>query len=293
MADTRKTRLSEAEIATYREEGLVVPDYRLPDDVLERMRAEVDDLISRHPDVRPELLSGPHNPWGQSAKIVGSWNWLEFCRHPEILDMVEQLIGPDIVLWGSQLFCKPAGHGMAVPWHQDGQYWPIEPLATATVRIAIEDSLPENGCMRYIPGSHRSHDLVEHELLERSDVAIRQQVTNLDESQAKDDVLYAGQISIHDVYLVHGSAQNRSAMRRSRLRHPLHARELALRSRPGVSRERVRGEALAADELHPPAAVAGARHRPRGQRPADRTRCAAHVMRSPYRLQPSKPGDKS
>ncbi len=227
MADTRKTRLSEAEIATYREEGLVVPDYRLPDDVLERMRAEVDDLISRHPDVRPELLSGPHNPWGQSAKIVGSWNWLEFCRHPEILDMVEQLIGPDIVLWGSQLFCKPAGHGMAVPWHQDGQYWPIEPLATATVRIAIEDSLPENGCMRYIPGSHRSHDLVEHELLERSDVAIRQQVTNLDESRAKDDVLYAGQISIHDVYLVHGSAQNRSAMRRS---------DYAIRYMPASSR---------------------------------------------------------
>ena len=139
MTKPRKTRLSDAEIASFRDEGLVIPDYRIPDEMLSRMRAEVDDLIARHPDVRPELLSGPHNPWGQSAKLVGSWTWLEFCRFHEIVDMVEQLIGPDVILWGSQLFCKPASHGMAVPWHQDGQYWPLDPLATVTVRIAIEE----------------------------------------------------------------------------------------------------------------------------------------------------------
>jgi len=223
----RKTRLSDAEIARYHDEGLVIPDYRIPDDMLARMRAEVDDLIARHPDVRPEMLSGAHNPWGQSAKIVGSWAWLEFCRFPEIVDMVEQLIGPDIVLWGSQLFCKPAGHGMAVPWHQDGQYWPIEPLATVTVRIAIEDSLPENGCMRYLPGSHKDRSVVAHEIVESADVAIKQQVADIDESKAKDDVLHAGQISLHDVYLVHGSAENRSAKRRS---------DYAIRYMPATSR---------------------------------------------------------
>jgi hypothetical protein len=223
----RKTRLSDAEIARFHEEGLVIPDYRLPDDMLRRMQAEVDDLIARHPDVRPEMLSGAHNPWGQSAKIVGSWAWLDFCRFGEIVDMVEQLIGPDIILWGSQLFCKPAGHGMAVPWHQDGQYWPIEPLATVTVRIAIEDSLPENGCMRYIPGSHKSRDVVAHEIVDAPNLAIKQQVAALDETLAKDDVLRAGQISIHDVYLVHGSAENRSAKRRS---------DYAIRYMPASSR---------------------------------------------------------
>lgn len=223
----RRTRLSDAEIARFHEEGLVIPDYRIPDDLLARMKAEVDDLVARHPDVRPEMLSGAHNPWGQSAKIVGSWAWLEFCRFPEIVDMVEQLIGPDIILWGSQLFCKPAGHGLAVPWHQDGQYWPIDPLATVTVRIAIEDSLPENGCMRYIPGSHKSRDVVAHEYVDGPDVAIRQQVADLDESQAKDDVLQAGQISIHDVYLVHGSSENRSNKRRS---------DYAIRYMPASSR---------------------------------------------------------
>jgi len=223
----RKTRLSAAEIDLFHEEGLVVPDYQIPDEMLGRMRLEVDDLIARHPDVRPELLSGPHNPWGQSAKIMGSWTWLEFCRFPEIVDMVEQLVGPDIILWGSQLFCKPASHGMAVPWHQDGQYWPIDPLATVTVRVAIEDSLPENGCMRYLPGSHKSRDVYAHEIVQASNVALKQQISDIDESLAKDDVLYAGQISIHDVYLVHGSGENHSDKRRS---------DYAIRYMPASSR---------------------------------------------------------
>ncbi|MGE0313166.1 MAG: phytanoyl-CoA dioxygenase family protein [Lautropia sp.] len=227
MTAGRKTRLDDAEIETYRRDGLVVPDYRLPEDMLERMRAEVADLLRRHPDVRPEQLSGPHNPWGQSASVVGSDAWLDFCRHPEVLDMVEQLIGPDIVLWGSHLFCKPAGEGLAVPWHQDGQYWPIDPLATVTVRIAIDDSLVENGCMRYIPGSHRTRTLVHHEVVERDDLAIRQRAQGIDEGLAKDDVLRAGQISLHDVYLLHGSAENRSTSRRA---------DYAIRYMPATSR---------------------------------------------------------
>ncbi|MBI1310138.1 hypothetical protein GC176_02435 [bacterium] len=56
-------------------------------------------------------------------------------RDEEILDIVEQLIGTDIVLWGCQAFCKPPGDWMEVPWHQDGNYWPIRPLATCTLWI--------------------------------------------------------------------------------------------------------------------------------------------------------------
>src|SRR3990172_202577 len=127
QAAIRKTRLSDAEIARFHEEGLVIPDYRLPDQMLARMRAEVDDLIARHPDIRPEMLSGAHNPWGQSAKVVGSWAWLEFCRFREIVDMAEQLIGPDIILWGSQLFCKPARHGLAHPGPPRGHSRAVSP----------------------------------------------------------------------------------------------------------------------------------------------------------------------
>lgn len=226
--DTTRTRgLTDAEVATYRDEGLVIPDWRIPDDWLARLRDEVDRLIARNPGVRPEQLSGAHNPWGQSARLVGSEVFLEFCRLPAILDMVERLIGPDIVLWGSQLFCKPAGDGMPVPWHQDGQYWPIDPLATVTVRVAIDDSLPENGCMRYLPGSHLARELVRHEYVTERHVALRQQLPEIDERLARDDVLRAGQVSLHDVYLVHGSAANRSARRRA---------DYAIRYMPATSR---------------------------------------------------------
>jgi hypothetical protein len=214
-ATTRKTRLSAEELARYQDDGLIVPDYRLPSALLATLQAEVDRLIARNPGVRPEHLSGAHNPWGQSARLVGSEAFLDLCRFPEILDMVEQVIGPDIVLWGSQLFCKPAGHGLAVPWHQDGQYWPLDPLATVTVRVAIEDSTPENGCMRYIPGSHKRRVLERHEITTAANMALKQQLPEIDEGQGRDVVLQAGQISIHDVYMVHGSAENRSNKRRS------------------------------------------------------------------------------
>lgn len=227
MQETRKTRLSAQEIDRFREEGLVVPDYRIPAYLLSKMQGGVDKLIALNPEIRPEQLSGAHNPWGQNANMVGTQTFLDFCLYPEIIDMVEQLIGPDIILWGSMLFCKPAGTGRAVPWHQDGQYWPLDPLATVTVRLAIEDSIVDNGCMRYIPGSHKSKVLEHHEPVAGTEAVLGQELRTIDESKAKDDILLAGQISIHDVYLIHGSNENRSDKRRS---------DYAIRYMPATSR---------------------------------------------------------
>ena len=120
MDESRKVQMTAAEVARFHEEGLVVPDYRIPQPLLDRMRAEVDTLIERNPGVRPEQLSGAHNPWGQSSRLMGTQTFLDFCMFPEILDLVEQLIGPDIVLWGSMLLCKPAGVGRAVPGIRTG-----------------------------------------------------------------------------------------------------------------------------------------------------------------------------
>jgi hypothetical protein len=215
MTTTTHVRLTEAELETYRKEGLVIPDYRLPEETLGKLREAVDKLIRDHPDVPPEALSGPHNPWGQSAKMIGNVDFLEFCHHPHILDMVEQLIGPDIILWGSQLFAKPPAVGKGVPWHQDGQYWPIEPLETITVRVSIDGSDLDNGCMQYIPGSHKSRKLEHHEVEQRDDMALGQKLADLDTASAKDVILAPGQISLHDVYTVHGSAHNRGKRRRA------------------------------------------------------------------------------
>ncbi len=207
--------LNDDEVATYHEEGLVVANYTLPQALLENLQEAADKLICDHPDIRPELLSGPHNPWGQSAQLMGNVDFLEFCHHPDLIDMIEQLIGPDIILWGSMLFAKPAGDGKAVPWHQDGRYWPIDPLETVTVRVSIDGSDSQNGCMEYIPGSHKTRTLKLHEVDIRDDMALGQRMAEVDASQAKNCILKPGGVSLHDVYTVHGSAHNRSSKRRA------------------------------------------------------------------------------
>ncbi len=176
--------LTESEVAQYREAGYVVPQFRLPADRVARLREALERVIAANPDRRPEQLVSVHicgrepgepNPEG----VVGDEEFMAVCRDEAILGIVEQLIGPDIVLWGCQAFCKPPGDGMEVPWHQDGNYWPIRPLATCTLWVAIDDSLMENGCLRVIPGSHRSKSLTPHSREDRNDVVLNQQAVGV------------------------------------------------------------------------------------------------------------------
>jgi hypothetical protein len=204
------------ELATYRRDGLLVPDYRLPDAQLQRLREALDRLIADNPGVRPEQLISAHVARGGGERVKGNAAFLDFAHDDAILDRVQSIIGRDIVLWGCQVFCKPAGDGMEVPWHQDGRYWPIRPLATCTVWVALDASTRENGCMRYIPGSH-SGQIYRHRRDERADLALDLVLEDgeVDRSAARDVVLGAGQMSMHDVFLVHGSEPNRSTRRRA------------------------------------------------------------------------------
>ena len=79
--------------------------------------------------------------------------------YPEIISEVKQLIGDDIILWGSSLFCKKEKNGKETPWHQDGEYWPIKPLESVTVWLSIDEVTEENGPLQYIPGSHLDRKL--------------------------------------------------------------------------------------------------------------------------------------
>jgi|TARA_B100001123_G_C15168505_1_gene970393 hypothetical protein len=198
--------LSIAEIAKYNEDGYVIPKFRLSQETLEAIRRNYDQLLSQHPefvDYCPSLLAY-------------DLSFLNYARTPEILDMAEQLIGPDIALWNSSFFAKPAEKGRATPWHQDGEYWPIRPLATCTVWIAIDDSTPDNGCLRVIKGSHKNKDLRQHNTNPDPNLTLNQELplTEYDEERAEDIVLEAGQMSLHDVFIVHGSAANTSGKSR-------------------------------------------------------------------------------
>lgn len=194
--------LSDTEVTHYHDKGYVFPNFRLPDDTLDAIRDDHTRLLKHHPEFRdncPDLLSFDAG-------------FLNYARNPEILDMVAQLIGPDIALWNMSFFAKPAHNGKRTPWHQDGAYWPIRPLATCTVWIAIDDATPENGCMRFIPGSHRAKELAAHDLKKDPSLTLTQELSagTFDEADAVDVALEAGQISLHDVYLYHGSEANTS-----------------------------------------------------------------------------------
>lgn len=208
--------LTAKEIAIYRRDGLVIPDYRLPEPRVRTMRAALDRVMSGNPGIRPEQLISAHVSNGGGEKVRGDDAFLDLARDPEILDLVEALIGPDIILWGCHIFCKPGGDGQEVPWHQDGRYWPIRPLATCTAWVALDDSLPENGCMRYVPGSHDGR-VYRHRKDTQADLALDLVLDDdeIDVDAGRDVVLRAGEMSLHDIFLVHGSNPNRSPNRRA------------------------------------------------------------------------------
>jgi ectoine hydroxylase-related dioxygenase (phytanoyl-CoA dioxygenase family) len=130
--------------------------------------------------------------------------------------MVAQLIGEDVILWGCHVFCKPGGTGYETPWHQDGHYWPIRPLATCTVWIALDRSDRENGCLQVIPGSHRDRTLLDHATEDREDLVLSQRADEaFDAASAVALELEPGQMSLHDVYMLHGADANRSPRRRA------------------------------------------------------------------------------
>ena len=216
-ADRVTSAAPRLDLDTYRRDGLVVAPVAVPPPLLDRMRGSLEHLLANSADIAPESLICPHIRNGARHPEIEAEAWFEYATQPFILDLVEQVIGPDIVLWGSQVFCKPARTGREIPWHQDGEYWPIRPLATCSVWIALDEATPENGCMRYIPGSQAAGSLYPHRDAARADRVLGLEVDAraFDATAARDDVLAAGEFSLHDVFLIHGSGPNRSARRRA------------------------------------------------------------------------------
>ena len=210
-------RMSAEEIAHYNAEGFVVPAYRLPQARVTQMREALDALIRDNPGVRPEKLVSAHVEGDNGEGVRGSRSFLDLAMDPEIVELVSGAIGEDVILWGCHVFCKPPSEGFETPWHQDGHYWPIRPLANCTVWVALEESSIENGCLRVIPRSHEGKVLHEHLHEDRNDLTLNQRMVagSFDEATAVDLELEPGQMSLHDVYMIHGAKANTSSKRRT------------------------------------------------------------------------------
>ena len=155
-------------------------------------------------------------PSGMSTQEMDWWHatdrelW-ELCKHPRILDYVESILGPDFFLWGTQFFSKEPRDGKTTPWHQDAFYWPLSPHKAVTVWLAFSDSDEGNGAMMVVPGSHRAGKLKYRKTTQDSDVLdMVLEHGEFRESNAVPLILKAGQISLHDDNIIHGSAPNYS-----------------------------------------------------------------------------------
>ncbi len=172
------------------------------------IRAYFDDLLAR-------TLAAGGDSYSISSAHLRYGRVYDLLAHPRIVAIVTDLIGEQLVGWGSHFFCKLPGDGKAVAWHQDASYWPLTPSKAVTVWLAIDAADRENGCMRFIAGSHwkghltyRPSDPTEHNVL-------NQTIENVEQyGQPVDDELKAGEVSVHSDLLLHGSEANMSPRRR-------------------------------------------------------------------------------
>jgi len=220
--------LGDDELAAYRRDGFVVPRYRLPADDLAALRDLTGWIVAENPHLADKPMSCPHVPGSGLQGLKSRAGWLPLSLHPGILDMVEQIVGPDVVLWGSNLFYKRVAEGPATPWHRDGAYWPIRPLATTSVWIAITDSVRENGCLRFVAGSHAAREIGAHYESTEPGLVIPGTLADdaFDEGAAVDVEMEPGQMVLFDCYTIHGAEANRGARPRA---------GYALRFMPGTS----------------------------------------------------------
>lgn len=192
----------------YRRDGFVFPLRALSDSEISHLRTKLEELEAQHSGKLPASINRkPH--------LLLTW-LNELIRDRRILDPVAEVLGPDILCWGSGFFIKNPHDKARVSWHQDATYWGLSSPDVVTAWVAFTPSTKANGCMRVVPGTQLSKQLphedtfAPHNLLSRGqEIAV-----DVDESQAVDIVLEPGEMSLHHVLLVHGSEPNDSEFRR-------------------------------------------------------------------------------
>ena len=200
-------RLTRAQIEQYREDGFCSPvDVMRPETAL-RFRERLEEAEARYPEaIGPTMRNNAHIAFTFLDEII---------HHPALLDAVEDLIGPDILCWGTVLFIKEPESPAFVSWHQDLTYTPIEPHDGVTAWLALSPSNREAGCMRMLPGSHLGGMRHQIDTFHEDNILTRGQcIEGIDPSAAADLLLEPGQISLHHGRTIHGSMPNRSRDRR-------------------------------------------------------------------------------
>ena len=144
------------------------------------------------------------------------FKWLsDLIRSPRILDVVEDIIGPDIMVWSTDWWIKEANSPQFVSWHQDSQYWGLDTDKLVTVWVALSPSTIESGCMRVLPGSHLGPDLAHEETYHNDNMLTRgQSIDDINEDKAVNLVVDTGQAILFAFRIAHASYPNKTDDRR-------------------------------------------------------------------------------
>ena len=199
--------LSNEDIAKYGRDGYYFPiDILTPEEAGE-YRKRLEDYEAR---------SGGPLQGAMRHKPHLLFTWLDdLIRHPRILDAVEDVLGPDILCWSSSFFIKEPHDPGFVSWHQDSTYWGLSSPDVTTVWLAFTPANDVNGCMKFVPGTHKIQ-VAHRDTFNKDNLLTRGQeiAVEVDEDKAVLAELKPGQASLHHVLLFHGSAPNRSSDRR-------------------------------------------------------------------------------
>ena len=215
-------RLSDEQVAFFHEHGYLQGVRLLDDRQIDALRSELEELFDPNHagrDLWYEYHSNESNDPSQVLfHALGAWRikpgFHDLLWNPAFTMAASQLLGGPVRFWHDQLFCKPAEHGGVVAWHQDYSYWTrTAPMAHLTCWIGLDDSRVDNGCVHYVPGSHRWELLPMTELAGDMD-GIRAVLTDEQWEQFQNPVptqLAAGECCFHHPLMVHGSFANKTS----------------------------------------------------------------------------------
>src|ERR1041385_4817848 len=218
--DIERYRLTKDQIDFFHNNGYLAGIRLLSDDQIALLREQLTQLVDpAHPlhDLFYEYHSNESSdPATTLFHALGAWRiapaFHDLLWNPAFVIRASQLLGGAVRFWHDQLFCKPAHHGGVVAWHQDYSYWTrTQPMSHLSCWIGLDDSTRENGCVHYVPGSHR-WDLLPITGL-ANDMHAIESVLNKEQKQQFKPVaieLKAGECSFHHPLMVHGSYANRS-----------------------------------------------------------------------------------
>jgi phytanoyl-CoA dioxygenase PhyH len=200
--------LSRAQVECYNRDGFVRPVRIFSDVEIAGIRRYFDDLLEK-------VVAAGGDSYSISTAHLKYGRVYDILTEPRIAAVVRDILGEDVVGWGSHFFCKLPHDGKSVAWHQDASYWPLTPTKAVTVWLAIDDADSENACMRFIRGSHHSGHLTYRPSSSEEHNVLNQTIENAEQyGEPVDDCLKAGEASLHNDLLLHGSEANNSDRRR-------------------------------------------------------------------------------